>query len=183
MNFYGGKDLARQFRVVRANTIKIAEEIDESSYSFQPAKDTRTVAQLLTHIAIAHRFNLRLHRDEKGTTLVGYDFMGVFGPLMAEEAKPRTKAELIAMLKSEGETFAGFLETLDGNFLAETVEMPQPGEPAKTRFEMLMAVKEHEMHHRGQLMLTLRLLGQVPPLTRVAQERMAAIAAAQAQKA
>ena len=38
--------------------------------------------------------------------------------------------------------------------------------PTKTRFEMLLSVKEHEMHHRAQLMVSQRLLGQVPPLTR-----------------
>jgi uncharacterized damage-inducible protein DinB len=38
-------------------------------------------------------------------------------------------------------------------------------------------VKEQEMHHRGQLMLMMRLLGMVPPSTRAQQERMAAMAA------
>ena len=40
-----------------------------------------------------------------------------------------------------------------------------------------MSVKEHEMHHRSQLMLIQRLLGQVPPLTRQRQAQMAALAA------
>jgi uncharacterized damage-inducible protein DinB len=39
---------------------------------------------------------------------------------------------------------------------------------------MLISVKEHEMHHRGQLMLVERMLGLVPHLTRQFQERMAA---------
>jgi len=38
-------------------------------------------------------------------------------------------------------------------------------EASKTRFEMLLGVKEHEMHHRGQLMLMERLIGIVPHLT------------------
>jgi uncharacterized damage-inducible protein DinB len=33
-------------------------------------------------------------------------------------------------------------------------------------------VKEHEMHHRGQLMLIQRLLGIVPHLTRRREARM-----------
>ena len=45
--------------------------------------------------------------------------------------------------------------------------------PTKTRFEMLLGGKEHEMHHRGQLMLIERMLGIVPHLTRQMQERMA----------
>ena len=36
----------------------------------------------------------------------------------------------------------------------------------KTRFEMLIGTKEHEMHHRAQLMVFERLLGIVPHLTR-----------------
>ena len=44
---------------------------------------------------------------------------------------------------------------------------------AKSRFEMLLGAKEHEMHHRGQLMLVERMLGLVPHLTRQFQERMA----------
>jgi uncharacterized damage-inducible protein DinB len=36
-----------------------------------------------------------------------------------------------------------------------------------------MGVKEHEMHHRGQLMLIERMVGVVPHLTREMQARMA----------
>ena len=46
--------------------------------------------------------------------------------------------------------------------------------PPKTRFEMLLSTKEHEMHHRGQLMLVERMLGITPHLTRQMEERMAA---------
>ena len=92
----------------------------------------------------------------------------------AEEAKPRTKAETIAYLESRGEAFASFLEGLSDEFLAEPVVMPSGAEPTtKTRFEMLMSAKEHEMHHRGQLMLLQRMIGLVPHLTRRMQERMA----------
>jgi uncharacterized damage-inducible protein DinB len=45
---------------------------------------------------------------------------------------------------------------------------------------MLLSPKEHEMHHRGQLMLVQRVIGQVPHLTRQMTERMAQHAAAQA---
>ena len=37
--------------------------------------------------------------------------------------------------------------------------MPPGATPAsKSRFEMLLSVKEHEMHHRGQLMVAQRVL-------------------------
>ena len=47
---------------------------------------------------------------------------------------------------------------------------------------MVMSVKEHEMHHRAQIMLAQRIIGIVPRLTREAQERFAQMQAQQAQK-
>ena len=46
--------------------------------------------------------------------------------------------------------------------------------PDKSRFEMILSVKEHEMHHRGQLMLIERIIGIVPHFTREMHARMAA---------
>jgi uncharacterized damage-inducible protein DinB len=45
---------------------------------------------------------------------------------------------------------------------------------------MLLSAKEHEMHHRGQLMVMERMIGVVPHLTRLMQERMARMQAAAA---
>jgi hypothetical protein len=60
------------------------------------------------------------------------------------------------------------------SFLGERVEMRAGMTPsAKSRFEMILSVKEHEMHHRGQLMLIERIVGIVPHLTRQMQARMA----------
>jgi uncharacterized damage-inducible protein DinB len=45
---------------------------------------------------------------------------------------------------------------------------------------MLLGAKEHEMHHRAQLMLIERQLGIVPHLTRQRNERIAQMRAAKA---
>jgi uncharacterized damage-inducible protein DinB len=83
-----------------------------------------------------------------------------------------TKAAIIAALESRGEAFAKALEAMTDGQLAEHVRFPEPIQPpSKSRFEMLLSVKEHEMHHRGQLMLTERMLGIVPHLTRARQSR------------
>jgi Uncharacterized protein conserved in bacteria len=85
----------------------------------------------------------------------------------------------VQLLRSEGEQFAAWLEKLTPEFLSETVTEPD-GKTAKTRFERLLGAKEHEMHHRGQLMLIERQLGIVPHLTRQSQERIAQMRAAKA---
>jgi len=179
MNYYGAKELAASFRTVRGNTLKIAEEIPEDKYGYRPAEGTKTVSEQLTHIALSARFNEQIHFVEKRTSMEGFDFMKFMGGLGAEQAKPRSKAEVIALLKEEGEKFAKRLESLSDDFLGQSVTMP-PGAhpPARTRFDMLASVKEHEMHHRGQLMLVERMLGITPHLTREQQARMAAMQAA-----
>jgi len=172
MMCYGGRDLARAYRTVRGNTIKIAEEIPESKLDFSPAAGVRTVRQLLTHIALADSF-AGVHR-EKRTNFDGLNFPAFVAQMQAEEAKPRTKAEVIALLKQRGEETAKWLESLSDDFLAEQFAQPVGTPATKSRFEMIMSMKEHEMHHRGQLMLIQRMLGITPHLTRQMQERFAA---------
>jgi uncharacterized damage-inducible protein DinB len=175
MTYYGGRHLANAFRTVRNNTIAIAQDISEDKYTFSPAPNTRTVAELLVHLAVAPSWQHELHAQQV-PTLVGYDFAGRFSRDKAEEAIPRSKAQIVELLQRSGETFATFLESLSEDALADLVLMPG-GAPPKSRFEMLLSVKEHEMHHRGQLMLIERHLGIVPHLTREREARFARSAA------
>ena len=183
MTYYGGKELAAAFRTVRNNTIQIAEDFPESQYNFKPAPDTSSVAQTLAHIAVSTGFQSHIH-ENKVTDMKTVKFMELMPVFRAEESKPRTKAEMIAFLKEKGDAFSSYLESLPESFLAEQVTMGPGMEPAtKSRFEMLLSAKEHEMHHRGQLMTMQRMNGIVPHVTRVAQERFARMsAAATAQK-
>jgi uncharacterized damage-inducible protein DinB len=182
MTYYGGKELAAAFRTVRTNTIKIAEEIPESQYAFKPAPETSSIGQTLTHIAVSTGFQSHVHQN-KVTDMTTVKFMDLFQTFKEQENTPRTKAELIAFLKSQGDAFAAYLETLPEPFLAEAVTMhPGVQPPTKSRVEMLLSAKEHEMHHRGQLMTMQRMIGLVPHVTREAQERMARMTAAAAQK-
>ena len=175
---YGGKELASAFRTVRKNTIQVAEDIPESKYGFVAAPEVRSVARMLTHIAIATQIWEELHK-KRLTTLVGYDFSGFIDRFNAEEAKIRSKAEILELLRTEGERFAAWMETLTPEFLAEMVTEPD-GKTATSRFERLLGAKEHEMHHRAQLMLIERELGIVPHLTRQFKERVASARAARA---
>ncbi len=183
MTYYGAKDLAESFRTVRNNTITIAGEIPADKYSFRAAPETRTVAQMLTHIANSYIFHYQIHAVEKRTTLEGFDFPSLMQKIMAEEQKNRSKEEIVGLLMENRDKWAKFVEGCSESFLAEQVGMPHGAQPAtKSRFEMLLSVKEHEMHHRGQLMLIERMLGIVPHLTREMQARMASMNAATAAK-
>jgi len=174
MTYYSGKELAASFRTVRGNTITAATEIPEDQYGFRAAPGTRTIAEQLVHIASAPRIQEQLQKVERRTTLQGFNFPALFAEILAEEKKTRTKAEVLALLEERGNSFASWLETLNDDFLSEQVEMPAGASPAtKSRFEMLLSIKEHEMHHRAQVMLAQRMIGIVPHGTRAHAERMA----------
>jgi uncharacterized damage-inducible protein DinB len=176
MTYYGAKELAASFRTVRKNTIIIAEEIGEEHYGFHPAPGTRTVAETLVHIAIVPRLTHQIHGIDHLSDMNKFDFLTFFGGLIMVEKEPHTKARVVALLKEEGDRFAGWLDGLSEDFLGERVTLPN-GMGEKSRFEAILGVKEHEMHHRGQLMLVERILGQTPHLTRDMEARIAAMQA------
>jgi uncharacterized damage-inducible protein DinB len=179
MSFYGGKELASAFRTVRKNTIQVAEDIPESQYGHVAAPECKSVARMLVHIGIATRLWEDVHRKRRLTTMVGVNFLEIRDRFDAEEAKPRSKAEIVELLRTEGEQFAAWLETVTPEFLAEVVTEGD-GKTVKSRFTWLLSAKEHEMHHRAQLMLIERQLGIVPHVTKQANERIAQMRAAKA---
>ena len=177
MNYYGGKELAAAFRTVRKNTIQIAEEIPEEQYDFKPSPESRTIRQTLAHMAVSTTFPMMLHGER--IPIEKIDFVEYMKMVGADESKPRTKADIVALLKERGEKYAAMLETVEEPFISEVITFQAGAEPpSRSRFDMLLAAKEHEMHHRAQLMLMERMNGIVPHLTRQAQERMARFQAA-----
>ena len=182
MNYYGSKDLAASFRTVRKNTLKIAEDIPEDKYGYRAAPGTRTVGEMLTHIAFGTWFQEEVILKQKRSSLEGFDFMKFRSTIEAEVAKPRSKAEIIALLKEGSEKYAKAVESLTDDFLGQSLATPGGTAPSRTRFDMLASAKEHEMHHRAQLMLIERILGITPHLTRENQARMANMQSAATQK-
>jgi uncharacterized damage-inducible protein DinB len=175
MTYYSSADLARSFRTVRANTLQIANDVPDSKYSFRPVDGSRSFGELLAHIVTSVRWTYQVHAVDKVKEMTLADFDRYGRENAAFEATLTTKPEIVAALQREGETFAKWLDTLDEGMLSDIVTFPagvQP--PRKTRFEMVLSAKEHEMHHRAQLMLMQRMIGMTPHLTRQREERMAA---------
>jgi uncharacterized damage-inducible protein DinB len=164
MYLYGPKQLADSIRTVRKNTVLIAEDIPEEHYGYRPAAEARSVAETLIHIAMVSRLDRILHEEQRVTTLEGFDFGKLINRSETEEVKAPSKVEIIEWLRTSGESWAQWVEGLPEEILAEQVR--QPGGGSKTRFEMILGTKEHEMHHRAQLTVMERLLGIVPHLTR-----------------
>jgi uncharacterized damage-inducible protein DinB len=174
---YGAKELAEGFRTVRKNTIRIAEDIPADKYDFKAAPDVKSVGEMLAHLAVSPRWQLAVHGDRVSS--IDFAFFGTrLAQAAAEERALQTKEQIIAALEQGGDQFETFVNGLTPDVLAEHVTLPPAVQPSrKTRFEMILGVKEHEMHHRGQLMLIERILGIVPHLTRQREATRAAAGA------
>jgi uncharacterized damage-inducible protein DinB len=173
MTYYSGTDCGKAFRTVRKNTIQVAMDIPAEHWGFRPTPDSLSVQEILAHLASYTTWYLKLHRDDRKTFVSFEDFGAYMGSTKAFEQALDTREAVLGALESEGEAFASMLDSMSDEVLAEIVSFPEPL-PAKTRFEMLLGAKEHEMHHRGQLMVYERLVGVVPHLTRQRQAMMAA---------
>jgi len=176
MTYYGASELARSFRTVRKNTLVIAEEIPAELYDFRPTPDSRSVREILAHIAVSSQGNYQGHAVRKVKTFVGMDFTALIKERQEQEKQLAAvpKAQLVEALRADGEKWGAYLDTVPETELAVIIPFSEPAVPrTKSRFEMFLSVKEHEMHHRAQLMVLQRLLGLVPHLTRERQARMA----------
>ena len=173
MHGYNAKDMARSFRTVRTNTIRVAEDIPEEHYSYRATPESKSVGETLAHIAVITRFPQQIHSERIKVGTIE-QFRSAMPQMMQETAALTTKAQILDALRANGEGFASWLEAQDDEMLSEIVEFAPPiQQPPKSRFEILLGVKEHEMHHRAQLMVVERLLGIVPHLTREREAMMA----------
>jgi uncharacterized damage-inducible protein DinB len=165
-SLYGARQLAGSMRAVRQNTILMAGDVPESEYVFRATPETRSVAETLVHIAWLASADRVIHEEEHLGTLDGFDFPALLATSAAEERVVRSKAEIIELLRAEGERAARWVEALPDDVLAERVLLPGGG--SVSRFEMILGTKEHELQHRAQLTVLSRMLGIVPRFTGLA---------------
>ena len=166
MHGYGAKNLAESWRTVRKNTIQIAEDIPEDQYGFRATVDTMTVSEMLAHLATGTYWAEQAHFVESVDDISVEKFGEWFGEIGKMGVALSDKHAILDSLRTRGEAFAVQLEAMTDPQLEEMVSLPGG---SKSRFEMLLGVKEHEMHHRAQLMLLERMIGIVPHLTRARQ--------------
>lgn len=164
MSLYGIRQLGDGFRTVRRNTIQLAEEIPDAKYDYRPAPPSRSVAETLVHIAWLGSADRFMHEEKHVASFDGFDFGAFLAMSEVEETRQRSKAEILELLRTEGDRWAQWVEQLPESFLSEPIRLPDG--TSTSRFEMLLGTKEHEQEHRAQLTVIQRLLGLVPHFTR-----------------
>jgi uncharacterized damage-inducible protein DinB len=158
------------WRSIREDTALAVEEFPAAEFAFRPVPEVATFGEIARHILDAgHGLTGMLIAGEENFT--GPDFRRKlaehFSPLPGEAGA----AALAAELRRSVEQRTGELAGRPADWWAHIVTRFD-GQQV-TRLELLQFVKEHELTHRAQMFLCMRMKGMVPPTTRRRQARQA----------
>ena len=144
-------DYSVKWENAMAYTMEFAELMPADAYDFKPTEEQRSFAEQLTHIC---GNILWLSTDYLG----GKDITG--GEF---DKNPTEKAEVITLLEKSFQHAAETISNFDPDHLDDEVQF-FAGPMSKRRIMFLMT--DHVTHHRGQLVVYLRLKGLEPPAYR-----------------
>lgn len=151
------------WKTVRRDAAQAVEDMPAGGLAFRPQQDLMTFREIAEHILQAGRGLTGLLLDGE-TELNTPDFREklkrYYQPLpvdagaaaIAAEMRKAVEEDCARLAQQPPEFFSEIITRFDGARV--------------TRLEMMQFVKEHELAHRAQLFLYLRLNGVVPPTTR-----------------
>ncbi len=137
------------WKQAKAYTMEFAEAMPEEKYGFKPTEEVFSFAEQLLHLAGANFWFFASIKGEKPPQ-----------PEEALNAEGKTKKDVVDMVE---ESFAFGDTVIDGltdKILHEEVAM---GENKLVVWKLLLFSSDHLTHHRGQLVVYLRLNGIKPP--------------------
>jgi uncharacterized damage-inducible protein DinB len=159
--------LVGSWQEVRSGLIDEVESIPADKFTFQATPDTRSVAALLQHVVETQKM-LMGEVCRADTNLLRQSFAEQIKVYAPEVAGISDKDGLLSLLRSSmEETGAKLLAA--GDDLGNEVKRFD-GKPV-AKYDLVSFVIAHEMYHRGQLTVYLRLLGIEPVLTKRFRKR------------
>src|SRR3984893_4125677 len=151
------------WKTIREDTAQAVEDFSAHDLNYKPAADVMSFGEIGRHI-------LETSHGLTGLLLDGSDnlatpqFREMMGKLIAQLPKTEGAGALARELRSQMDKRTAELAAKPAEFYAG--EITRVDGQRVTRLEMLQMLKEHEVTHRSQLFLSLRLQGMVPPTTR-----------------
>ncbi len=149
------------WKAVREDSALAVEQMPAAKLDFRPQADMMSFREVARHIVEAGRALTGLMLDRE-TDLAAPDFRERLKKY--EKPVPEDQAGLAEALRTSVEAHCEALRGLSAGFFAE--QLTKWDRTVLTRLEMMQFVKEHELAHRMQLFLYLRMNGLVPPTTR-----------------
>jgi uncharacterized damage-inducible protein DinB len=156
------------WKTVRQDTAQAVEDFPAAELDFKATPDLMTFGELARHVLDAgHALSgMLIDGVDNLATPQFREMVGQYRPQLPERLDAATLASELrksvetqtAVLSAKGEDFfSGMITRFDGQRV--------------TRLEMLQFIKEHELTHRSQMFMYLRLKGIVPATTRRRQAK------------
>ena len=156
------------WKSVRQDTAQAVEDFPAAELDFKATPDLMTFGELARHVLDAgHALSgMLIDGVDNLATPQFREMVGRYRPQLPERLDAATLASELrksvetqtAVLSAKGEDFfSGMITRFDGQRV--------------TRLEMLQFIKEHELTHRSQMFMYLRLKGIVPATTRRRQAK------------
>ena len=151
-------DMHAEVSAVQKKLIDLATAMPEASYSWRPSAGVRTMGEVFKHVATDnYLIPIMTGTPAPASTGISGTDMKTVG---AYEARPMTKAQVIAELQASFSHLHGAMRTTTDSNLAETVTFF--GQSMSRQKVMLLTVN-HLHEHLGQSIAYARSNNVVPP--------------------
>lgn len=144
------KDFLERWENSTNYMIAVAEAMPEEFYDFKPSPEEMTFAEQLLHIAAVIEWHAFSRLDGQDTPFRKDDFL----------PEGKSKQEMIKMTMREFDKATNLIADFDPVRLDETGSYAQF---TRTRRQFLLLLADHVSHHRGQMLVYLRMKGITPP--------------------
>jgi len=154
------------WKTVRQDTAQAVEDFPAAEMDFKATPDLMTFGELARHVLDAgHALTgMLLDGVDNLATPQFREMIGKYRPQLPEQldaatlaAELRQSVETAKLSAKDQDFFSGLITRFDGQKV--------------TRLEMLQFIKEHELTHRSQMFVYMRLKGIVPATTRRRQAK------------
>ena len=153
-------DFPRYWQSVRARTMKVAAAVPEDLIGWGPGHGAMSFGDLLRHLSMTERWMFT------ETALGRSSRYQSHGPEVAA-----SKGEILELMQRCHLETVTLLERLQPEDLSRAIETPAGARIACWKW--LRAMAEHEVHHRGQLYLMLRMCDvPTPPIFGLTSEEL-----------
>ena len=153
-------EFAQYWRRIRGRTMAVARCIPGDRFDWSPGHGAMTIGDLVRHLAVTERWLfVEVARGGQSAYLS-------HGPELGQSLE-----EVLGLLTRLHDESLGIIEQLT----VDEWERPvcTPGGATMPAWKWLRAMVEHEVHHRGQLYLALRLCGvATPPIFGLTSEQV-----------
>jgi uncharacterized damage-inducible protein DinB len=151
------------WKTIREDSAQAVEDFSAHELDYRPSPDQMTFGGIARHILeVGHVLSAALLDEVE--SMAAPEFREIRQKYVAQLPQTEGAGALAREPRPEIESRAAELSTKPAEFYAG--EFTRFDGQRVTRLEMLQFIKEHELTHRQQLFMYLRLKGIIPPTTR-----------------